>query len=301
MERRYRYLLLDVFTKKQLEGNPLAVFPDAEGLSANEMQRIAGELNLSETVFLTPPRTRGALAKARIFTPRRELDFAGHPTVGAAYVLARERDPGGEFAIEENVGLIPIARDRDEEGDERFWLTTPPLRFFQTVEAALAARLLSLSVDDLAHGVPPQFVSAGSPLLFVALASPEAVDRAEIVPAHLDDTGGDVDSVGTFVFARKEPGSSCFDVYSRMFAPQTGILEDPATGGATGPLAGYMLERGLLPRGRSLQFRSEQGRKMGRPSILHVRMGEDGTPIEVGGSVVSLAEGTMLMHQHDVQ
>jgi trans-2,3-dihydro-3-hydroxyanthranilate isomerase len=294
-ERRYEYVLLDVFTKTRLQGNPLAVFPSAEGITGDEMQRIANELNLSETVFLSAATRPGAIARAQIFTPRRELDFAGHPTIGAAHVLARRHATESPFAIEENVGLVPIESDKDTRGDPRFWLTTPDLTFFETLDAAFCARLLKVAESDVAPNASPQFVSAGSPLLFVALTTPDAVDRAELQQAYLSGALGSVNSTGTFVFARKEPASStCFDVYARMFAPQTGIAEDPATGGATGPLAAYMLKHGLLPAHRELEFTSEQGTKMGRPSYLHVRVAARGEQliIKVGGSVVPVAEGT---------
>lgn len=288
-----RYVLLDVFTKVPLQGNPLAVFPSTRGIADEAMQRIANELNLSETIFLSEATHPEAVARARIFTPRRELDFAGHPTIGAAYVLAHEHSIDDRFAIEENVGLVQVRRDTDSAGDERFWLTTPELTFFETVDAAFCARLLSLYAADLTADAPPQFVSAGSPLLFIALRTPEAVDRAVLQQSYLPEALGSADSVGTFIFARKEPASSnCFDVCSRMFAPQTGVAEDPATGGATGPLAGYMMRHGMLPARDGLEFTSEQGSKMGRPSYLHVRLGASAqTTIEVGGSVVPIAQG----------
>lgn len=294
--REYDYVLLDVFTEHRLQGNPLAVFPDADGICDREMQAIAGELNLSETVFLLESRT--AAARARIFTPRRELDFAGHPTVGSAAVINRNRPQSGRFTIDENVGPIEIEMT-EEDGRELFWLTTPPIAFYETLESAFCAKLLGVTPEDVA-ATPPQFVSAGSPFLFVQLASPEAVDRAAIQHAHLSDALGSVNSVGTFVFARKEPESrTSFDVYSRMFAPQTGIPEDPATGGATGPLAAYMLRYGLLPN--DARFTSEQGTKMGRRSILHVKIsGDPGQPrIQVGGAAVFTARGRFTVSADD--
>jgi trans-2,3-dihydro-3-hydroxyanthranilate isomerase len=295
-KRRYQYYVLDVFTKTRLEGNPLAVFPSASGIDDGEMQRIAGELNLSETVFLRDATAPGAIASARIFTPRRELPFAGHPTIGAAYVLSLGKANNGPFAIEERVGLVPIESD-DDARVRRFWLMTPQIAFFETVDYAFCARLLNLSPDDLVTSAPPQFVSAGSPLLCICLATPDAVDRAELQEAYLPEALGSVNSVATFVFARKNPHSSTnFDVYSRMFAPQTGIREDPATGGATGPLAAFMLANGLLPRKDGVEFTSHQGYKMGRPSQLHVRVGANGATIQVGGSAVLLAEATMFLN-----
>ena len=295
MDTAYRYRLLAVFTKSAREGNPLAVFPSADGFSVDLMQRIAADLDLSETVFLVRTDDPRAVARARIFTPQRELDFAGHPTIGSAFVLFYERSLPETFAIEENVGLVPIEVDADERGDTRFWLTTPQIEFFETLEPETVATLLDIPLEDLEPTAPPRFVSAGSPLLFVCLRSPAAVDRATLRQEHLPDAIGSEGSVGAFVFARKEPASAtCFDVYSRMFAPQTGIPEDPATGGATGPLAAYMLRYGLLPPRDGVAFTSEQGTKMGRKSFLHVRVGVhcDRTTIRVGGSAVLVREET---------
>ena len=294
MEHHFKYVLVDVFTKIRLQGNPLAVFPMADGIPDLAMQKIAGELNLSETVFLCKAKDSRALARARIFTPRQELDFAGHPTLGSAYVLSTSNSPISEFAIAENIGLVQIEMNM-ADGGPLFWLTTPPVKLSEEMDASLCARLLNLPLEDIAPNCPPQFASAGSPLLFVCLASPEAVDRAELQSAYLKDALGSVNSVGTFIFSPKAPGSG-LDVYSRMFAPQTGIAEDPATGGATGPLAALMLSRGMLPR-RNLQFTSEQGVKMGRPSRLHVKLEIDGpdVSIKIGGSVVKVAEGTFTL------
>jgi len=293
--RQYGYFLLDVFTKIALQGNPLAVVPDAEGLSEAEMQAIAGEFNLSETVFLLPASAPNAAVKARIFTPRRELPFAGHPTIGAASVVSRRAGIPPRFFIEELVGPVQIDADTDSDGDPLFWLTTPNVTFYESMEPEFCARLLGLTRDDISGDVPPGFVSAGSPLLFVFLRSTQAVDRAELQQAHLQEALGSVNSVGTFIFAKKDDSSTGFDVYSRMFAPQTGIPEDPATGGATGPLAAYMMRHGILPASTGIDFTSEQGTKMKRKSILHVRTNPQDHSIKVGGSTVTVATGTFAL------
>ena len=293
--RLLRFVTVDVFTTTRFEGNPLAVIPQADGLSDREMQRVANEFNLSETVFLSEPSMPVAAARARIFTPRRELDFAGHPTIGAAFVLTRLQSLPQSFALQENVGLVPIAREIDSGGDPLLWLTSPPNKFFETLDASLCARLLDLAPDDIASDSPPQFVSAGAPMLLIPLTSVAAVDRASVQSALVKEALGSVNAVGTLVFARKDPASdSAFDVYSRMFAPQTGIAEDPATGGAAGPLAGYMLQYGLLPR-KDLSLTNEQGKRMGRRSLLRIRVtvrGENLT-IQVGGSAVCVTEGQL--------
>jgi trans-2,3-dihydro-3-hydroxyanthranilate isomerase len=292
------YVVLDVFTETPLEGNPLAVFLDGDAVPAERMQSIAAEFNLSETVFVVRAADAAARARLRIFTPRRELPFAGHPTIGAAVALA-EHDPAlqDRFAFEEGVGLVPIERD-SAAGAGRFWLTTPAISFYETVPRADAARLLGLSEDELLP-IEPRFISAGSPLLCIALRDRDAVDRAAIDASLLELALGSVNSVATFIFAPNpgDDGARRFDVYSRMFAPQTGIAEDPATGGATGPLAAYMIEVGLLPGDRDVGFVSEQGVKMGRRSLLHVRVEQSGSErrIKIGGSAVVVARGTLFL------
>ncbi len=295
--REYEYTVVDVFTTVKLKGNPLAVFPAATGIADAEMQAIAGEFNLSETVFILPATTPGAAAKLRIFTPRSELAFAGHPTVGAAYVLSAGLPIGHGFVLEENVGSVPIEQDADDDGNPRFWLTTPKITLSETLDRAFCARLLNLPESDVSPVVPPRFGSAGTPFLFVNIVSPEAVDRAEFQSAHLREAMGSAGSVGTFLFARRDPASRTnYDVYARMFAPQSNIAEDPATGSATGPLAQYMRAYGLLPKS-PLSFTSEQGTKMGRRSLLRVRVetAGDDVAIKVGGSAVTVTKGRFFL------
>jgi trans-2,3-dihydro-3-hydroxyanthranilate isomerase len=290
----YEYVVVDVFTKTRFKGNPLAVVLDAQGLSESQMQAMASEFNLSETVFFLPPALSQAAIKARIFTPRRELSFAGHPTIGAAAVLSTRRNLPHSFIIEEGVGPVNLESDDDGSGTTRYWLTTPPVTFYESLDAKLCARLLGLDVGDVRSEIPPTFVSAGSPVLLICLKSADAVDRAQLQPQYLQDTLGSANSVGTFFFARQDPQSATnFNVYARMFAPQTGIAEDPATGGATGPLAAYMMRYGLLPRDRASEFVSEQGTKMNRQSFLHVRVNPDDGSIKVGGSTVTIACGSL--------
>lgn len=291
---KYDYAIVDVFTNTPFKGNPLAVLPRAQGLSDAEMQTIAGEFNLSETVFLLPPVTREASVQARIFTPRRELPFAGHPTIGAAAVFSDRDHVTPPFFIDEQVGPVKIDASGDCAEERLFWLTTPPVTFYESLDREFCATLLGLDVRDVRSDVLPGFVSAGSPLLFICLETPDAVDRAELQPQYLLQALGSVNSVGTFIFALKEPDSrTTFDVYSRMFAPQTGIIEDPATGGATGPLAAYMMRCGLMPDNKPIAFVSEQGTKMGRQSFLHVQIDPIERTIKVGGSVVEIARGAL--------
>jgi len=282
VRRPYRYRVVDVFTTEPFEGNPLGVFTDARGLDDRAMQLIARELNLSETTFCFPATRPDCVATVRIFTPRKELIFAGHPTIGTSFVLLDEglipRNTS-EFVLEEKIGPVPIRVDPGER--PLIWLRTPPIAYGPTRERATCAAALGLNVDDLLD-IAPQFVSAGVPMLFIPLTNPGVVDRAhpERLGALKDDM---VDPFGVFLFAPTPTGA-----YSRMFAPDFGMPEDPATGSATGPLASFMMRHGLLTGSR---MTSEQGTKMGRRSLLHVAI--DGDAIDVGGSVAAVATGVL--------
>ncbi len=289
--RSLRYRVVDVFTENPLEGNPLAVFPDASELDDATMQKIARELNLSETTFLFPPSRSDCAASVRIFTPAKEMLFAGHPTVGTAFVMLDEglvRKNRGSFLLEEKVGPVPI---RVEPGKRpMIWLRTPPIQDGKIFDRALCAEVLGLHSNDLLE-IPPQLLSAGNPTIFVALKDKTAVDRA-----CLDLTGlcrlknFDPEPVCVFVFAPMPEGA-----YSRMFAPEYGVPEDPATGSSTGPLAAFMMRHGLVASASGTRFISEQGTKMGRRSLLHVQIhGEHGCDgIDVGGYITPLVEATM--------
>jgi trans-2,3-dihydro-3-hydroxyanthranilate isomerase len=289
--REYRYRVVDVFTRVPLEGNALAVFPDARGLDAALMQRVARELNLSETTFVLPSDRTDCAARVRIFTPTFEMVFAGHPTVGTAFVL---RDEGvvpesvERFGLEEKIGRVAVRKDPEEPS--RFWLTTPPLEFGRTFDGSACARALGLTPADLLD-ISPQRVSAGNPTLLIALRDRAVVDRAVLDPAAaIALKEGDPEPLCVFVFAPTSEGA-----YSRMFAPDHGVPEDPATGSSTGPLAAYMVRHGLAPAASGSRWVSEQGTKMGRRSFLHVLLrgegGENG--IEIGGDVTPVGEGVL--------
>ncbi len=177
----YPFNVVDVFTERRLEGNQLGVFLDAEEIPDDRMQAIARQLNVAETIFLSAPRTPDGAASARIFTPAREVPFAGHPTIGAAFALCTAgRIPAGaaSFVLEERVGPVPI---RLESRDPFFaWLRTPPIAFGKTYDREAVARALGVTPDDLIEGAPVQVVSAGNPFAYVALQTPEAVDRATL-------------------------------------------------------------------------------------------------------------------------
>ena len=289
--RSYRYRVVDVFTTQALEGNALAVFPESAGIDDVTMQRIARELNLSETTFVAPATRADCAVQVRIFTPAREIVFAGHPTVGTSFVLLDEGmvpRNSERFALEEKIGAVPIRVERGER--PLIWLSTPAIRYGKTYDRALCAQTLGLELKDLLE-ITPQYVTAGNPTIFVAVRDKAAVDRAWLELAGLRTLKGpDQEPLCTFVFTPTAEGA-----YSRMFAPEYGIAEDPATGSSTGPLASYMMKHRLVSGAAGSRFVSEQGTKMGRRSLLHVQVrGEQGADgIDVGGYVTPITEATM--------
>lgn len=289
--RAYRYRVVDVFTTRPFEGNALAVFPDASGIDDATMQRIARELNLSETTFVAPATRPDCVAQVRIFTPAKEMIFAGHPTVGTSFVLMEEGmipKNRERFSLDEKIGAVPIRVERGKR--PLIWLSTPAIRYGRTYERARCAEVLGLDTKELLE-ITPQYVSAGNPTIFVGLRDKAAVDRAWLDLQGLRTLkSGDAEPMCAFVFTPTAEGA-----YSRMFAPEYGIAEDPATGSSTGPLASYMMKNGLVSGVSGTRLVTEQGTKMGRRSILHVQIhGEQGAEgIDVGGYVTPVSEATM--------
>lgn len=285
------YRVVDVFTTEALAGNPLAVFMQPSEIDEVVMQKIAREMNLAETTFVLPAENPDCVARVRIFTPQKEMIFAGHPTIGTAFVL---REAGilpsncESFCLEEKVGPVQIWI---EEGERpMIWLRTPQISQGQFYERSVCATALGLESHDLLD-LDPQLLDAGNPTLFIALTSKEAVDRAWLDAQGMRSLKSEkAEPFCVFVFSPTGEGA-----YSRMFAPEYGVPEDPATGSSTGPLALFMMTHGLIGSAAGTRFISEQGTKMQRRSFLHVRiagdLGVDG--IYVGGHVTSIAEGTM--------
>ncbi len=286
------YHLVDVFTTVPLEGNPLAVFPDATGLETGTMQRIARELSLSEATFILPQESSDRRTRVRIFTPSYEMQFAGHPTIGTAFVMRRlgiVPRSSKHFALQENVGDVSVRVDDGE--DPIIWLTTPPIEKLAEYSRERCAAMLGLQSHQLVPNVPCELLSAGNPNIFVGVDTPATVDLARLDVAVFEQIVKDRSTpTSVFVFTPTDTGA-----YSRMFAPQLGITEDPATGSATGPLAFFMMKYGLARSADGTRFVSEQGTQMGRRSFLHVnvhgKMGAGG--IEVGGHVAELATAVM--------
>jgi trans-2,3-dihydro-3-hydroxyanthranilate isomerase len=298
--RNYRYLHYDVFTDTRFEGNQLAVFPEPAGLATEEMQRIAREMNFSESTFVFAAEASGTDVRMRIFTPGEELPIAGHPTIGSTFALVHERviKPGqAGFTFGLGVGPVPVALDWKGSALDFAWMTMPLPSFGPEVTDRQAfARSLGLKADDLARG-PVQPVSCGNQFLFAPLASRAAVDRVSIdrgaYAASLRAAG--LDELPVFILTLdREDAKGDETVYSRMLAPGFGIAEDPATGSASGPLGAYLFRHGLVPRDRLAHFVSLQGVKMLRPSRIHVSIearGDEMTRVRVGGRSVLVGEG----------
>ena len=283
------YLLFDVFTQEPFTGNQLAVV--SQHLPDATMQRIANELNIAETVFVKRTNQPKRPAELRIFTPGREVPFAGHPTVGATFAIAEVlkwvSPEQTEFVLGERVGDVAVRVER-KNGALFAWLRTPPVKFLEEIDRARCAAAINVAPEDLLETLPPQLVSAGNPFLYIALKDRETVDRASFQSSRLDESI-DWGIVGVFVFCLTEGGT-----YARMFTPMSGIGEDPATGSATGPLFAYLARRGAIDVKRS-SFVSEQGVKLGRRSVLHVRLEGEGEKlqVDVGGQAILIGEGRL--------
>lgn len=304
--QEYRFVQVDVFTDRPFGGNPLAVFPEAEGLTGEKMQQIAREMNLSETTFVLPPEAPGADFKVRIFTPGGELPFAGHPVVGTHWVLAHLRrvalrEPVTQVRFELGVGVLPADLHVSAGQVERVVMTQAQPTFHTVLEdvAELAAGL-GLPPEAITEtGLPAQVVSTGLPGLIVpirSLAEVRALSDGRLNTATLHRVARTLDTDCVMVFSREteQPG---FTVHTRLFAPSFGIPEDPATGSITGALGAYLVRHRAVPvTAPTVYIKSEQGMEIGRPSTLFVEVDHtDGeiTAVRVGGQVVLVAEGVL--------
>jgi len=276
--RTLRYVVADVFTDTPLEGNQLAVFTDARDLDELTMQALAKEMAFSETVFVLPPRAEDADVRIRIFTPNAELPFAGHPTLGSAFVL------GGPLQkivirLETGAGVVPVELQREGPAIRFGWMDQPipDWKPFGDTAALFAA------LGVAGSGLPVEAYDLGPGFVYVELESPEAVaaldpDFRELVRVVED---------GTYCFARDNAHWK-----SRMFAPADGVAEDPATGSAAGPLAVHLARHGRIGFGEEIEIL--QGVELGRPSRLYAHV--EGAPdrierVRVGGSAVVVARG----------
>jgi trans-2,3-dihydro-3-hydroxyanthranilate isomerase len=307
----YKYHTADVFTDKQFGGNQLAVLTDARGLTTEQMAAITREFNFSETVFVLPPEDPSNTRRLRIFTPGAELPFAGHPTVGTAFVLAATGEIetiGDETRIvfEEGVGPIPVLI-RSTNGKPTFAQLTAariPERGSHAYDVATVAAVVSLTADDIdsdgVYGI--ESWSAGLPYLFVPLRTRGALARARIKLDVWEKTLRDTSAPEVYLFVEDDESASHGGVSNgdgvlraRMFAPHLGVPEDPATGSAAAAFAGYLASRSPVKDGM-LHYEIHQGVEMGRPSLLEVEVdvaAGDVTAVRVGGASVLVTSGVL--------
>jgi trans-2,3-dihydro-3-hydroxyanthranilate isomerase len=281
--RTLQYRLCDVFTDRPFAGNALAVFSDASGLDGSTLQQLARELNLSECAFVLPAESGAADARLRIFTPTMELPFAGHPTLGAAFVLT-ERSRAREIRLETARGVSTVRFTPADAGPAFAWMTqpVPVIRRYEQRADLLAALGVERST------LPVELYDNGPHYVLVGLDSPAELAALRPRMERLDALG----SIAATVFAPVAVDSRGMRWKSRVFAPGEGIPEDPATGAAAGPLALHLCRHGQLTFGSELFI--EQGAEVGRPSTLHARAtgsAERVEAIEVGGRAVLIGRG----------
>jgi trans-2,3-dihydro-3-hydroxyanthranilate isomerase len=295
-----RFITVDVFTDRKFGGNPLAVVPDAAALSGAQMQAIAAEFNLAETTFVLPPRNSSHTAEVRIFTPRAELPFAGHPNIGTAFALAKESERQGRavsdpMIFEEKAGLVRLTPLKEGASVLGARLMPPqPLVRGDEIAADIIAAACSLAVSDIeTANHQPCIASCGIPLAFAELKTRAALStahpRTEVFTKHLPAER----VTGVLLYVKDQRGG--FDLQVRMFAPLYGVPEDPATGSGNVALAGLLA--GLRPEADlSLALRIGQGVDMGRPSLLEAsaekRNGEI-TALSIGGRCVPMMRGML--------
>lgn len=294
---RYRFYTCDVFTDTRFGGNQLAVLPEAEGLSGQQMQQVAREFNYSESTFVLPAE-RGHDRRVRIFTPACEVPFAGHPNIGTAFVLATTGafgplDEPRTVVFEEDAGLVPVAVTKGADGRVRCELTAPQkLSKGGAVDAALLARAAGLEAGDIVTAAhEPLVASVGLPFIVAELRDRAALERCRLDVAGAEQllaAGAEVPDLLVYVRSNDD-----FDIRARMFSPLDGIPEDPATGSANCVLAGLLSDLDPAPDG-AFAYRIAQGVEMGRPSVLQARTRKRGgevTDVWIGGESVMVAEG----------
>lgn len=301
--RSYHFIQADVFTDVIFGGNPIAVVPDAEGLSDNEMAKIANEMGLSETAFVTPSTRPDADVRVRFFTPSSEVPFAGHPTLGTHVVLASldryELTPPLTRVWQETaLGVLPIDLITDKEGHTRRGVMTQgELQFGpEFTDRSRLAAALGLQVSDIHPNLTAQVLSTGLPSLIVPLVSLDAIERIRLNIAIFSDICQPmgISSIETFTTETTDPA---IHAHVRAFHPLIGIYEDPATGSVAGALGCYFILHRVLG-GDPSYFVFEQGIEMNRPSLLEVEIERDGdaiTEVRVGGQARIVMDGTVYL------
>jgi trans-2,3-dihydro-3-hydroxyanthranilate isomerase len=301
---RYRYLHYDVFTDTRFGGNQLAVFPDARNLSADMMQQVAKEIGFAETTFVSPATSADTDVRMRIFTPATEMPMAGHPVIGSTFALGREgRIAAGRQQWVFGLNIGPVEVDIEWRGSMLSFarMTQPLPRFGPIFEIADVAAALDLPIEAVrVTNLPVEQVSCGVPFVMVPVATRADVDNAtpDFRALSALATKADQPHFSIYLFSTEASRSSdrASTAYSRMFAPGLGVYEDPATGGASGPLGCYLVKHSVIPPAQASSILNLQGVKLGRPSWIHIAIDMSGgeiSRVRVGGESVFIAEGVM--------
>jgi trans-2,3-dihydro-3-hydroxyanthranilate isomerase len=290
------FYIVDVFAENKYEGNQLAVIRGGSHFSGEQMQKIAKEMNYSETTFITSEEAQEGGYAVRIFTPEAEIPFAGHPTLGTAYIIRKEiiREQVGQVVLNLKAGQIPVDFS-DQNGETGYlWMTQLPPIFGDTFEPGPVSAMLNLDQSDLDARFPVQIVSTGTPFILVPLISLDAVKRAHLNHEIYFEFIANLPAKAVLLFA-PETYDSRNDMNVRLFADYFGVPEDPATGSANGCLAGYLAKYRFWGEPK-IDIRVEQGYEIGRPSLLLLKAEDSGEKvrIQVGGRVIPVAEGKLV-------
>lgn len=287
--------IVDVFAEQPYAGNPLAVVTDADTLPAETMQQVAAETNYSETTFVSRSPEADGGWRVRLFTPARELTFAGHPILGTAWVIRRHLALASSDEIRLNlaVGQIPVRFERAKDGRESVWFLAPPAEIGPLCEAAAIATSLGLSPEDIDDASPVQMLTAGISVLIVPIKTLAALKRAQLDLAAHAPLAAQGFPLLVYLFCR-ETHDPQNDLCVRFFFEAHGVREDPATGNGAAFLGRYLLEHGMF--GDALSLRIEQGHEVRRPSLvlLRARKHGDDREVSVGGHVVPVVKGMLL-------
>ena len=291
----YEITIVDSFTTERYAGNPCGVVTRAAGLSPEQMQAIARELNLSETAFAMPSEV--ADFRVRFFTPRKEIPLAGHPTIATMHALVEDglielRDAPRRVTQELNVGVLPVDLSRRDDGRVRIAMTQARPEFRHTLDRDTYAQVLGIVTSDLLEGFPAQVVSTGTPQAIIPVASLAVLERVRPDLQRLAELEGEDGYFSTHVFTPQayDPANRA---HARHFGPSSGVWEDPVTGSATGGMAAYLWRHGLV---REAAYTVEQGHIMGRPGLVEVEVdGEGDTPttVRIAGTAVTVLRGTI--------
>ncbi|NIM99990.1 MAG: PhzF family phenazine biosynthesis isomerase [candidate division Zixibacteria bacterium] len=290
------FYIVDVFAEQKYAGNQLAVFRDAKGLADEDMQTFAKEMNYSETTFILSEDKRDGGYDVRIFTPAQELPFAGHPTLGTAFVIQKEieRQPVERVVLNLKVGQIPVEFKYKEIDIEIMWMKQINPTFGATFDTGTLSTVLSLHTSDINERYPIQEVSTGTPFIMVPLKTLDATKRATINKDRYFNLIKDAQAKAILIFCQ-ETYCEANHLNVRVFADYYGVPEDPATGSANGCLAGYLAKHRYFGKER-INVRVEQGHEIGRPSVLFLKAEDkkDKIDVFVGGRAVMVAKGEFI-------